>query len=71
MLKRAKVDNALNKEAVSKAPGSVSQRDLDQSQAAEEQAVANLETAKAILETNQLNLHFTKITLGIRQPYSA
>ena len=58
--KKAKLDNARNK-LVAKTPGAVSQQDLDLSQAAEDQAVAQVENSKASLETNQLNLGFTKV----------
>ena len=60
-LKRAKADNARNKGLAQRSPGAVTAADLDQFQAAEDQAIANLEIAKATLETNQLNLDFTDV----------
>jgi RND family efflux transporter MFP subunit len=59
-VKKAKADNARNK-FTARTPGAVSQQELDQSQAAEEQAAADVEKAKASVETNQLNLGFTKV----------
>ncbi|HWY87923.1 MAG TPA: efflux RND transporter periplasmic adaptor subunit [Gemmataceae bacterium] len=59
-VKKAKADNARNK-FVARTPGAVSQQELDQSQAAEEQAAADVEKAKASVETNQLNLGYTKV----------
>jgi RND family efflux transporter MFP subunit len=46
-------------------PKSITQQDVDSFQAAEDQAVAALDTAKATLATNQLNLEFTKVTAPI------
>lgn len=60
LLRKATADNLRNKK-VALTPGAVSQADLDQSRAAEEQAIANVANAKATLETNQLNLDFTKV----------
>ena len=59
-VKKAKADNARNK-FTARTPGAVSQQELDQSQAAEEQAAADVEKAKAALETNSLNLGYTKV----------
>jgi membrane fusion protein, multidrug efflux system len=60
-LKKAKADNARNQGLAHKSPGAVTQQDLDQYQAAEDQGIANLQTAKATLATNELNLAFTKV----------
>jgi len=60
LLKKAKADNARNK-VTAKTPGAVSQQELDQSQAAEDQAIANVDNSKATLDTNRLNLEFTKV----------
>jgi RND family efflux transporter MFP subunit len=60
LAKKAKLDNTRNK-TVAKTPGAVSQQDLDLSQAVEDQAVAQVEKSKASLDTNQLNLGFTKV----------
>ncbi len=60
LLKKAIADNARNK-VTAKTPGAISQQDLDQSQAAEDQAIANVENSKATLDTNRLNLDFTKV----------
>lgn len=65
LLKKATADNQRNKSLAAKSPGTVTQQDLDQYQAAEDQAIANVGTAKATLETNELNLGFTKITSPI------
>jgi RND family efflux transporter MFP subunit len=65
LLKKAKADNARFKALAVKSPGVVTQQDLDQYEAAENQAIANVGTAKATLETNQLNLGFTKIVSPI------
>jgi RND family efflux transporter MFP subunit len=66
MVKRAKADNSRNKGLSVKSPGAVTQQELDQYQAAEDQAAANLETSRATFDTNRLNLSFTKITAPIR-----
>jgi RND family efflux transporter MFP subunit len=60
LLRRAKADNVRNKLAA-RTPGAVSQQELDQSQAAEDQTLALLAKSKATLDTNQLNLEFTKV----------
>lgn len=61
LLKKAKADNSRYKILAARSPNAVTQQDLDQYQAAEDQAVANVGTAKATLETNELNLGFTKV----------
>jgi len=61
VLVKAKADNVRNKGLAQKNPGVVTQQDLDQYQAAEDQATANVGTAKATLETNELNLGYTKV----------
>ena len=48
-----------------KTPGAVSERELDQYQALEDQATANLKLAKANLDSAQLNLDWTKVTSPI------
>jgi len=65
ILKRAKADNARNKALALKSPGAITPQDLDQFQAAEDQAIANLEIAKANLETARLNLSFTQVSSPI------
>jgi RND family efflux transporter MFP subunit len=62
--KKAKLDNVRNKN-IAKTPGAISQQELDLYQAAEDQAVANVENAKATLEANELNLTFTKVLAPI------
>jgi RND family efflux transporter MFP subunit len=64
LLKKAKADNTRNKNAA-KTVGAVSPQDLDLTQAAEDQAIAVVAKSKASLETNQLNLDFTKVTSPI------
>ena len=54
-----------NKSLAVKSPGAVTLQDLDQYQAAEDQAIATLATSNATLETNELNLSFTKVTSAI------
>jgi RND family efflux transporter MFP subunit len=61
LLKRAKADNVRYKAAVKLSPGAVTPQDLDQYQAAEDQATANVRHAKATLQTNALNLDFTNV----------
>jgi RND family efflux transporter MFP subunit len=61
LLKKAQADNLRFKTLAIKSPNAVTQADLDQYQAAEDQAIANVGTAKATLETNELNLGFTKV----------
>lgn len=64
-LVKAKADNVRNRGLNQKNPGVVTQQDLDQYQAAEDQAIANVAIAKATLETNELNLSYTKVTSPI------
>ena len=52
LLKKAKADNVRYKTLAMRSTGAVTQQDLDQYQAAADQAVANVGTAKATLETN-------------------
>jgi RND family efflux transporter MFP subunit len=61
LLKKATADNTRNRTLAAKSPGVVAQQDLDQYQAAEDQAIANVGIAKATLETNELNLRFTRV----------
>jgi RND family efflux transporter MFP subunit len=61
LLKKARADNQRYKALAIRSPGTVTQQDLDQYQAAEDQAAANVETAKSTLETSELNLGFTKV----------
>jgi RND family efflux transporter MFP subunit len=65
LLKKARADNVRAKEVSVRSPNAITQQDLDQYQAAEEQALANVDTAKATLENNELNLSFTKVTAPI------
>lgn len=65
VLKKASADNVRNKTLASKSPGAVTQQELDQYQAAEDQAIASVGTARATLDTNELNLGFTKIVSPI------
>ena len=58
---KAKADNVRNRGLNQKNPGVVTQQDLDQYQAAEDQGIANVAIAKATLETNELNLSYTKV----------
>lgn len=60
-LEYAKATNQRFKELFKKAPGAVSQRELDQYKAQEEQAKASLDLAKASLELAKLNLEWTSI----------
>lgn len=66
LLKRAKAENARNKSAAEKSPGAVAALDLDKFQAAEEQALAEVATAKATLAANELSLSFTKVVAPIK-----
>ncbi len=65
LLKKAKADNERYQGLAKKSAGAVSPQELDQYQAAEDQALANVGTAKATLETNQLSLGFTKVIAPI------
>lgn len=60
-LNKAKADNARAKSIAKINPGNISVQDLDQYEAAEGEAIANVGTAKATLESNRLNLGFTKV----------
>jgi RND family efflux transporter MFP subunit len=62
VLKRARADNARNKAVAARSPGAVTQQELDQFQASEDEALGVLETSRATLENSQLNLAFTKVT---------
>ena len=59
-LKEAQADNARAK-SLAKTPGAISQQDLDRFQAAEEEAAASLQAAKASLEVFQQNLDFCSV----------
>jgi multidrug efflux system membrane fusion protein len=60
-VKYAKATNERFKALAKKSPGAVSERELDQYQALEEQALANLKLAKANLDSAELNLKWTKV----------
>ncbi len=60
-VKYAKATNERFKELDKKQKGAVSERELDQYQAQEEQAIANLNLAKANLVSAKLNLDWTKV----------
>jgi multidrug efflux system membrane fusion protein len=64
-LKYAKATNERFKALFKQNKGAVSERELDQYQALEEQAIANLNLAKANLEAAELNLEWTKVTSPI------
>ena len=59
-LKESQADNARAK-SLARTPGAISQQDLDRYQAAEEEAVASLQAAKASLEVFKLNLSFCRV----------
>jgi membrane fusion protein, multidrug efflux system len=63
--KYAVATNERFKVLAKKQPGAVSDRELDQYQALEDQAQANLELAKANLTSAKLNLDWTKVTSPI------
>jgi len=65
-LKLAKANNERYKALFKSNPGAVSMQDLDQYQAQEEQAVANLNLSKANLETAKRNLDWTRSRLRLR-----
>jgi RND family efflux transporter MFP subunit len=65
LLKKATSDNVRYKTLAIKSPTAVTQQDLDQYQATADQAIANVGTARATLETNELNLGFTKVVSPI------
>jgi multidrug efflux system membrane fusion protein len=60
-VREAMADNARAKE-LAKTPGAISKQDLDRYQAAEEEAQASVQAAKASLEVYKLNLGFCKVT---------
>jgi RND family efflux transporter MFP subunit len=59
-LKEANADNSRAK-GLASTPGAISLQDRDKFQAAEEQAMATLETSKANMATAELNLTYTKV----------
>ena len=63
-LKEAQADNARAK-SLANTPGAISKQDLDRYQAAEEEAAASLQAAKASLEVFKLNLSFCNVTSPI------
>jgi membrane fusion protein, multidrug efflux system len=64
-LRYAKATNERFRALAEKQPGAVSARELDQYQALEDQAIANLKLANANLESAKLNLDWTKVTSPI------
>jgi multidrug efflux system membrane fusion protein len=64
-LKYAQATNLRYKELAKKQPGAVSERELDQYQALEDQAKANLDLAKSGQVSAELNLEWTKVTSPI------
>ncbi len=65
-LKEAKADNSRAK-GLASTPGAISLQDRDKFQAAEEQALATLETSKANMETAKLNLTYTKVLRSVQR----
>jgi multidrug efflux system membrane fusion protein len=63
-VKEAKADNSRARE-LAKTPGAIAQQDLDRYQAAEEEAIASVQAAKASLEVFKLNLNFCQVTAPI------
>jgi membrane fusion protein, multidrug efflux system len=63
-VKEATADNARARD-LAKTPGAISQQDLDRYQAAEEEAIAAVQAAKASLDIYELNLSFCKVTSPI------
>jgi membrane fusion protein, multidrug efflux system len=63
-VKEAKADNARAKE-LSRTPGAISKQDLDRYQAAEEEAIASVQAAKASLEVYRINLGYCKVASPI------
>jgi multidrug efflux system membrane fusion protein len=63
-VKEATADNARAKE-LAKTPGAIAKQDLDRYQAAEEEAIASVQAAKASLEVFKLNLSFCHVTSPI------
>ncbi len=64
-LKLAIADNARAKQLGAKTVAAISQQDLETYQAKEDQGRAELAAAEATLESNEINLGFTKITSPI------
>ncbi len=64
-LELAKQTNARNKRLAKASAGAISQEALDTSQSQENQAIGNLDTAQANLESAKLNLGWTKITAPV------
>ncbi|HVX60063.1 MAG TPA: efflux RND transporter periplasmic adaptor subunit [Pirellulales bacterium] len=60
-VKLAKANNVRAKSIAQKSPAAITQQDLDSYQAAEDEALANLAMSKGTLDTNELNLSFTKV----------
>jgi membrane fusion protein, multidrug efflux system len=63
-VKEATADNARAKE-LARTPGAISPQDLDRYQAAEEEAVAAVQAAKASLDIYELNLSFCRVASPI------
>jgi multidrug efflux system membrane fusion protein len=57
--------NNIRAKSLTKTPGVITQQDLDQYQATEDQARAQVESAKAAVTTYQLNLEFCRVTSPI------
>lgn len=64
-LELAKQDNRRYKKLAKDQPGAVTQTDLDKYQSQEDQAVANLDYARANQETAKLNLDWTRVTAPV------
>jgi membrane fusion protein, multidrug efflux system len=64
-LRYATATNDRFKTLFQKQPGAVSERELDQYRALEDQAIANLKLANANLDSAKLNLDWTKVTSPI------
>ncbi len=64
-LELAKENNDRAKALASSKERAISQAELDQDQSLEKQAVANLDFARANLETAKLNLYWTKVTAPV------
>ncbi len=60
-VKLAKANNARAKAIAEKSPNAITPQDLDSYQAAEDEAIASLKTSEGTLDTNELNLTFTKV----------
>lgn len=61
LLTKARSNNVRNKAIAAKSPSALTQQDLVEYQAAEDQAIAVVAQSKATLSTNQLSLSFTKV----------